>query len=907
MSDRILPQIKARLSLRTPQADCLDVLADVIANSPLREMVPFTKEADPVEMLEAVRGTYPLVETFERDFPSLCFSLATGVGKTRLMGAFISWLYLTGRSWHFFVLAPNTTIYNKLIADFTPGTEKYVFKGIAEFSQVPPLLVTGENWEQGSNVHGDSLFRGAAEINIFNVDKINKDQGRIKTLREYIGQSYFEYLANLPDLVLLMDEAHRYRAKAGMKAVAELKPVLGLELTATPRSTGTRSERFKNVIYDYGLGEAMRDGYVKEPAVATRKDFRPDSVTSDQLERIKLEDGIHCHENVKAELDIYARNTGRPLVHPFMLVVAQETTHAEALRQMIESDDFFSGRYKGRVIRVDSNTRGEESDEATARLLSLETDTNTDIVIHVNMLKEGWDVRNLYTIVPLRVSASDILTEQTLGRGLRLPYGTRTGVEAVDTLTVIAHDRFDEVIKAARDPNSIISIKTVTVGAGGDVSAEGATVLESCSFAESALTGRGLNEEDAPSFVFTTSEERQVAEIGLRIIREQYERKCKDGISMLIYPDMQASLVQDVQDTMAILAPQQTALDLGQNPPDVSRIVLKLAENLVELTIEIPEIVVLPTREVTFGFGDFNLSNLETIAKQPMSDDIIIQHLRDEVRTYLARKTENVQEERPENYLVRHLIDFPEIDYDSHSDLLFKLSGQMLARLHSYLATDEDVENVLLVHGKELARFIFAQMKQHQWETPTDYRASISRGFQLLRPQNFNVSNTQAVRDFRKPVIPASDTRKHVFGGFKRCCYPYQKFDSSGEREFSMLIDGPNEPDVLRWMKPGPGQFRIEYASGQGYEPDFVVETTTQKLIVEIKARNQLDSQEVNDKARAAVTWIHHANQLAIEAGKSGKSWLYALVPDDAVTPSATLSGLMAQHGRTVSAMSDNL
>jgi type III restriction enzyme len=138
MSDRILPQIKARLSLRTPQADCLDVLAEVIAKSPLSEMVPFTKEADAVEMLEAVRSSYPLVKDFERDFPSLCFSLATGVGKTRLMGAFISWLYLTGRSWHCFVLAPNTTIYNKLIADFTPGTEKYVFKGIAEFAQAPP-------------------------------------------------------------------------------------------------------------------------------------------------------------------------------------------------------------------------------------------------------------------------------------------------------------------------------------------------------------------------------------------------------------------------------------------------------------------------------------------------------------------------------------------------------------------------------------------------------------------------------------------------------------------------------------------------------------------------------------------------------------------------------------------------
>ena len=145
----------------------------------------------------------------------------------------------------------------------------------------------------------------------------------------------------------------------------------------------------------------------------------------------------------------------------------------------MEAEDFFGGRYKGRVIRVDSALKGEESDDAMTRLVGLETDASTDVVIHVNKLKEGWDVRNLYTIVPLRASASDILTEQTLGRGLRLPYGTRTGVDAVDTLTVIAHDRFDEVIRAARDPNSIIAIrKTVTDGQNGDVSPEGATVLE---------------------------------------------------------------------------------------------------------------------------------------------------------------------------------------------------------------------------------------------------------------------------------------------------------------------------------------------------------------------------------------------------------------------------------------------
>src|SRR6202011_3698147 len=96
-----------------------------------------------------------MVTDFERDFPSLCFALATGVGKTRLMGAFISYLYLTGKSRHFFVLAPNKTIYEKLLGDFSPEHPKYVFKGIAEFAQNQPLIITSDNFETGVGVRLD--------------------------------------------------------------------------------------------------------------------------------------------------------------------------------------------------------------------------------------------------------------------------------------------------------------------------------------------------------------------------------------------------------------------------------------------------------------------------------------------------------------------------------------------------------------------------------------------------------------------------------------------------------------------------------------------------------------------------------------------------------------------------------
>lgn len=131
--NRHVNAIAGRLSLRPPQRESLAILDRVT------EIVPPKKGADLSAALPAIRSEFPAVTDFEREFPSLCFALATGVGRTRLMGAFISYLHLAHDINHFFVLAPNLTIYNKLITDFTPNTAKYVFAGIGEFSTEPPI------------------------------------------------------------------------------------------------------------------------------------------------------------------------------------------------------------------------------------------------------------------------------------------------------------------------------------------------------------------------------------------------------------------------------------------------------------------------------------------------------------------------------------------------------------------------------------------------------------------------------------------------------------------------------------------------------------------------------------------------------------------------------------------------
>lgn len=889
MSDdlRHLRSIAQRLSLRAPQEESLKILARLV------DAVEFSKDLDPNTALAEIRKLYPSVEEFVHGFPSLCFAIATGVGKTRLMGAFIAFLFLTGRSRNFFILAPNTTIYDKLVADFSrPAAPKYVFRGIAQFVQTPPTIITGENWEHMAAQVDLFGHQGEAAINIFNVDKINKDKGRIRTLRETIGESYFDYLAARPDLVLLMDEAHRYRASAGMKAISELKPILGLELTATPKTVGAKSQPFRNVIYEYRLGDAMKDGFVKEPAVATRANFRREDYDADRLEEIMLEDAVHYHEQVRTELELYARQTGRPRVHPFVLVVAQDTAHASRIKARIQSDEFFAGAYRDRVIEVHSALKGEDSEEAVARLVGLESDATTEIVIHVNKLKEGWDVTNLFTIVPLRASASDILTEQTLGRGLRLPYGERTGVEAVDTLTVIAHDRFDAVIQEARKADSLVQVKQLTIGPDGDVPDTTSRVVEIRPAYETALTGQGMDDGDGQApFVFDRPEDRQAAAVALDFI-SSFERQMPGGVADFAKPEVQQRIAEGVRRAMQ--TDQATFEGMGPQT-NVEKIVEVVTRSLAENLIEIPEIVVIPSREVTFWFEDFDLSGLDHIRFQPISDTILIRNIRLETQREMARGVTGTREARAENYIVRHLIEDPRVDYDSQAEQLYKWAGQMLDHLRSYLTDEDAVENVAMLKGRELANEILSQMGRHYRETPTDYRAKVVRQFRTLRPQS--VSDVGLPRlPINQQASPLSATPRHIFVGGNKSPFKQHRFHSDSERRFAALIDSEFEKDVLRWLKPGRNEFSIEYQSGRTYEPDFVVETTSEKLIVEIKSDAEMTDPIVLEKARAASIWVQHANQLSSEG--SGKAWAYLLVPGSALTESATLAGLRAVYER---------
>lgn len=886
MSLQHVNAVANRLSLRPPQRESLQIL------DRLCEIVDFQKATDLAAALQVIRSEFPSVEDFEREFPSLCFALATGVGKTRLMGAFIAYLFRAEGIRHYFVLAPNLTIYNKLIADFTPNTPKYVFQGISEFAMEPPEIITGDNYESGRGVRGGRLFDDNIHINIFNISKINSEvrggaAPRIKRLSEYVGESYFDYLSKLDDLVLLMDESHRYRASAGVKAINELKPILGLELTATPQiMQGQRPIPFKNIIYSYPLSTALDDGFVKAPCVATRENFNVANYDRDGLERLKLEDGIHIHEETKVQLEVFSRENDVKRVKPFMLVVAEDTAHASRLRAIVEGDDFFAGQYRGKVAEVHSNQRGEERDENVQKLLSVENpDDATEIVIHVDQLKEGWDVTNLYTIVPLRAFNSRTLIEQAIGRGLRLPYGKRVGVPAVDRLTIVAHDKFQEIIDEANRGDSILKIGLVVIGK--DIPDKHSKPIEIRTSLEQRLIGAAPIDgqpKDEQRPLFNTEPERNAAKAALDAIQTfERLRSSRD----LTSPEVQEQLASRVAEA---IKPLQPALPTMEEPVDVKQVVAEVTKQFIEMSIDIPKIVVVPSDDATYGFKDFDL-DCRNIRLQPVSKDILIQNLQNNERYKLQDSAAVAAEQRFEDYLIRGLIDFDDISYDEHSQLLYKLADQMVAHLRSYLADEEQVFNVLVSHNRQLVDAIYAQMQQHYFETATSYDVKITKGFRTLRSTNVLAAADEEVRPFRQPVDDRKYIRGMVFGGFAKCLYPTQKFDSDSERRFAVVLE--NDKEALKWFKPGRGVFGIHYRSGieEGdYEPDFVVETKTAKYLCEPKQKDAMDDSVVIAKAEAAYEWCRNASQV------SDTPWVYLLIPHDAIDESKTLAGLAATY-----------
>ena len=885
--------ISNTMSLREPLKQSLEVLENLIIQNELlgdKELV--VKESQAKE-------DYSLFEEFERSFPSVCFSIATGIGKTRLMGAFVTWLTKEKGIKNFFILSPNITIYNKLKDDFgNKGAEKYVFKGLPEISN-NAVIITGEDYEtKGINETSDSI-----QINMFNIGKINADvkattkEGRtlpprIKRFRETIGDSYYNYLVNLTDLVIIMDESHRYRGERGMETLNELNPVLGIELTATPIDAKT-NQRFKNVVYEYGLADALKDGqYIKNPAVVTRADTNFAGMKDDEIEKLKLRDAIQMHRDTKIAIQNYAADNNLNPVKPTILVSCKDTTHAKIIYDFVTSDEFYEGEFRNKTIQIDSTSKSEEQ---VNQLLTLEKpDNRIEIVIHVDMLKEGWDVSNLYTIVPLRASNALTLIEQTIGRGLRLPFGgKRTGVEKVDMLSIMMHDKFQEVVDAANDKNSILySIGKIQL-------------------TRSDLTSnKEIVESRTNDVIELDSEQKKISQIKDVDIRKKAEYKhiAKAAVHYVIRSAIAKKEIQTPAELNQFQVKEKAITEIKEKIkneyPDLplkekedivaeaERIYITTVENIVRNNLLIPNIKVT-IAENKGVIRDFNLDTAlfsENILQQEFEliRETIYDHKQDKIRI------RSQVLELPEYSLLSILKKKSEIDYDNNSDILYNLCSQAVNAIRVSLEKPETLGDTILMYRELIANKIYAQVKNNLTIVTTVQSKPEAEPYALILPWNFSKEKEDEILNFKETISPRLLPSK-VFNGFEKSCHDKYKFDSIPEKKFAEILEKPNE--VIKWLRPATKQFNIWYNNNSDrYVPDFVAETVDTIYLLEIKADNALDDKVVEKKSEAAIKYCKTASE--INKQRKEKVWKYALIPHDKTDANMTFMRLVTEYGK---------
>ncbi len=411
IDEDVLEAVAARLQLRAPNKDALDSLVFELVQhySVDRKLSPFECVIDS----------------------------ATGVGKTFIMVGALEYLAAQGVR-NFLIVAPGTTIADKTIGHFTPGHRK----SLLDAMECRPYLITADNFAAQATrqvLEDDSRVK----VYVFSVQSLlkpsDKTGRKTRKFQEGLGSGFYAHLAGLDDLVIFADEHHCYFGEQYAGVISQLDPWTVVGLTATPDPKTPQ----ETIIHRYPLAAAIADKWVKTPVIVARKDDRTDPLT-------KLADGVTLLGYKKAALDAYTTEQGLPPVNPVMLVVAQNTAEADEFGAILRSSEFESGRFADAILVIHSNLTGDKKEAALAALEAVEDpDSPVRVIIAVGKLKEGWDVKNVYVIASMRASVSSVLTEQTLGRGLRLPFGRYTGVEMLDTLEVVAHEKYEALLARA--------------------------------------------------------------------------------------------------------------------------------------------------------------------------------------------------------------------------------------------------------------------------------------------------------------------------------------------------------------------------------------------------------------------------------------------------------------------------
>ncbi len=430
---------------------------------------------------------------FDEDWPRYVVKMATGAGKTKVLSLLMAWSYFhrlyepgSELSRNFLLIAPNIIVLDRLRADFD---------GLRIFFNDPVLPdngVDGRNWREDFqltlHLQDDvRLQRDTGNLFLTNIHRLYLGEVSEPSLEEDDLRDYFfqpfgpmpvgkttdsradlgELVREIDELAVFNDEAHHIHDIHHRMLQKDRRLALQLDVTATPRHNN--GAIFVQTVSDYPLVEAIHQGVVKHPVLpdaASRARLRehPSAIFHEKhADYLAL--GI---EEWKKSFEEH-RRLGKKAV---LFVMVDDTRNCDDVGAHLEK---ICPELQGAVLVIHTKNNGDISESASGKakeeLEALRREANRidswaspyKAIVSVLMLKEGWDVRNVTTIVGLRAyaAASNILPEQTLGRGLRRMY---FGADAPEYLSVLGTPAFMEFVESIQSEG--VELERVAMGGG---------------------------------------------------------------------------------------------------------------------------------------------------------------------------------------------------------------------------------------------------------------------------------------------------------------------------------------------------------------------------------------------------------------------------------------------------------
>jgi type III restriction enzyme len=791
-----------------------DTIAEIASRLDLRE-----PNRDAVQTLAAEVSQHYDVDEKPSPFEAVIDS-ATGVGKTYILAAAMELLVNARGVRDFVIVTPGRTILEKTRDNFTAGHPKSLL-GPMSFQ---PVVITAENFNtpvMRTAMDDDTQVK----VYLFTVQSLIKPESNIgrKThkFQEGLGTEFYSHRQAAENLVVFADEHHTYYGPAFSKAVRDLDAWVLVGLTATPDSKTPRDQ----IIFRYPLAAAIADRLVKTPVIVGRRDDRKDPLT-------KLTDGVTLLKAKRDAIAAFASRTGAAPINPVMLVIAKDIADADEYGSIIASSEFFGGEFADSVLVVHSKS-ADEALEALGRVE--DASSRVRIIISVGMLKEGWDVRNVYVIASMRSSVSEILTEQTLGRGMRLPFGVYTGIEILDTLEVVAHERYEELLRKAGVLNEAFVDYRTRAALRLNAQGQQVVVSETLRAAAPVVAADGTPPPlvtDAESNPVLTTVEARTAQVGDAVLRMRQTIARRAGVPPLMIPVLRMSAVEspftlaDITDTDTF---RRLGASLAANPDS------ELARTLVSARVVTGPDGVKRTELVTSGAAD----RVQSVATLFSLEDLRRQ-LIDVVLASPAVPARNNQ-----RAAVLPLI----------NAFVAGLGGQAIELLSANLGRA----------GARLVQLV-AQEQRRYMAKPTFDTVVELKDFTADRRTDREISRDRY----------GAFARTAAYDGWKRSLFPVEWFDSRPERTVANMLD--DDETVAFWVRLHVGELPILWNSaGQEYNPDLIaVESGGTRWVVETKMDKEMVSEDVNGKREAARRWANYVTADPMV----GFTWRYLLVSE---------------------------